>query len=434
MAGNELSKTILSSFRRYKTSMKNVGYYFLASFIPMVINLFLSPVYSLYLSAEDFAIVGYYASFSGLLGPLFLFQLNQYYTREYFFRKEEDRKSLRAMIFKSFLVFPFVILVISLIGLFVYVTIIRSESVMPFSPYAFLTLLPLALVGIYRLELIDCKVQRRGKSYFIISMSNSILLIIFTVLFVVLLRMGAVGKLLGALVPSSALFVWAFIRHRDLLQEKFDWRMFRSGVVFCFPLVIAGMLGFFSGGYDKIYLEKYVPLNQLGIYTIGLTIASYLSVFSNAIGETFNPDIYESIANNNKRRAMLFIGIQLIIMVVIVATFILLAKYAIIVLTANRYVDSTPFARIASIAAICSLVHYSVTPFIHAAKKTWVILYKDILGSIVCVILYGYFIRLYGLTGAAWVYALNPLVFAFFAYVLYKMSIRLNRNNKKLQN
>lgn len=402
--------------------MKNVGYYFMASFIPMVINLLLSPVYSLYLSAEDFAIVGYYASFSGLLGPLFLFQLNQYYTREYFFRNEKDRKPLRAMIFKSFLVFPFAILVISLIGLYVYVKIIRSESEMPFSPYAFLTLLPLALVGIYRLELIDCKVQRRGKAYFNISMSNSILLIVFTVLFVVLLKMGAAGKLFGALVPSLALFVWTFVRHRDLLREKFDWKSFKAAIVFCVPIVLAGMLGFFSGGYDKVYLEKYVPLDQLGIYTIGLTIASYLSVFSNAIGETFNPDIYESIANNNKRRAMLFIGIQLIIMVVIVAAFILLAKYAIIILTANRYVDSTPYARIAALAAISTLVHFNVTPFIYAAKKTWIILYKNILGSVACVFMYSFAIKNYGLTGAAWVTALNPLIFALFAFLLFRLS------------
>ena len=128
---------------------------------------------------------------------------------------------------------------------------------------------------------------------------------------------------------------------------------------------------------------------------------------------------------------MVFISIQLIIMVVIVAAFILLAKYAIIILTANRYVDSTPYARIAALAAISTLVHFNVTPFIYAAKKTWIILYKNILGSVACVIMYSFAIKNYGPTGAAWVTALNPLIFALFAFLLFRLSPIFERKDTK---
>ena len=411
---------VIKRLRDHRSSMKNMGYYLMASFIPMLINLFLSPLYSLNLSAEDFAIVGYYASFQALFGPLMLFEMHQNYMREYYFRSEDERKTLRSTMFNTFLVFPFVIMSLSLVGLYIYFNLSGTCDEMPFFPYAILTFLPWALAGIYRLELIDCKVQRRAKSYFGISITNSAILIISTVLCVVVFKWGATGKLIGALVPALGMFLWSFFRHKETIKVKIDWSILKSSLIFCAPLVLASTLDFFSGGYDKVFLLKYVSLDQLGIYTIGLSIANYLGVFSMAMGETFNPDIYESIAKRDNRRAIKFVLIQIAMMTLIVAVFILLAKYVIYLLTAGRYVESTPYARIASLAAITVLIRGIVTPFIYSAKKTNVILFAKIFSSIAAIITYSILIKNFGLYGASWGFVLCPLYFAAFALFFFK--------------
>lgn len=423
----DIKDTVISLFKRRKGAVKNVGYYFLASFIPMLFNLILSPIYSLYLSAEDFAIIGYYTSFSGLLGPLIIFYMNQYYMREYYFRKVDERRLLRAMSFKALLVYPFLIMGLSLFGIYLYMHIFNPDSDIPFFPYALLSLLPLALAGVYRLELIDCKVQRRASNYFKISLCNTLILVTLSFMFIVVMKWGALGKMLGTVMPALILFIWSFFRHKDLLNESFDWKAFKTAVVFCIPLVAAAMMEFFSTGYDKVLLERYVDLKQLGIYSIGLTIASYLSVFSTAIGETFNPDIYESIANKNMKRALTFILVQIAIMAVIVVLFIVFAKYAIYLLTAGRYIESTPFARIASLASISTLTYVSVTPFILSAKKTKIVLYTKILGSIACVATYSFLIKEYGLYGVAWGYVICPLYFTVFSICFYWFSKRFTQ-------
>lgn len=416
---------IIQRFKEHGASMKNMGYYLMASFIPMLINLFLSPLYSLNLSEEDFAIVGYFASFQSLLGPLVLFEMHQNYMREYYFRNEEERKSLRSTLFKTFLVFPFIIVIISLIGLYAYLQISNISNEIPFFPYAILTMLPWALAGIYRLELIDCKVQRRAKSYFNISITNSAILIVCTVLCVVIFKWGATGKLLGAAIPALVMFLWSLSRHLNVFKDTFDWSLLKSTIIFCTPLVIAAMMSFFTDGYDKVFLQKYVSLDQLGIYTIGLSIASYLGIFSTAMGETFNPDIYESIADKDNKRALKFIFIQIIVMLVIVVTFILLAKYVIYILTAGRYVESTPYARIASLASISVLIRGSITPFIYSARKTKVVLVAKILNSVMGIITYSVLIKHYGLYGASWGFVICPLYYALFAFVLYKMNLKI---------
>ncbi len=415
---------VLQRIKDHRASMKNMSYYLMASFIPMLINLFLSPLYALNLSAEDFAIVGFFASFQSLFGPLILFEMHQNYMREYYFRNEEERNTLRSTMFNTFLVFPFAITTLSLLGLYVYLKVSGAGNEMPFFPYAILTFLPWALAGIYRLELIDCKVQRRAKSYFGISITNSAILIICTVLCVVVFKWGAIGKLLGALIPAVIMFVWAFLRHKDAIRVKYDWSILRTSLLFCAPLVLASTLDFFSGGYDKVFLQKYVSIDQLGIYTIGLSIANYLGVFSTAMGETFNPDIYESIAQKNNKRAVKFVLIQIAMMAVIVCVFIISAKYVIYLLTAGRYVESTPYARIASIASITVLLRGIVTPFIYSAKKTNVILFAKVFSSVAAVLTYGYLIKNYGLYGASWGYVLCPLYFATFALFFFKYKWR----------
>lgn len=413
-------RLIIQRFQGHRNSMKNMGYYLMASFIPMLINLFLSPLYSLNLKAEDFAIVGYFASFQALIGPLMLFEMHQNYMREYYFRNDEERKSLRSTMFTTFLIFPFVIMILSLVGLYIYMDASGTSSEMPFSPYAILTFFPWALAGIYRLDLIDLKVKRKAKVYFSISIANSAILIVCTVLCVVVFKWGATGKLLGALIPAAVMFVWSFLRHKDTLRETFDWSILKSSLLFCTPLVFAATLDFFSGGYDKVFLQKYVSMEQLGIYTIGLSIASYLGVFSTAMGETFNPDIYESIAQKDNKRAIKFVLIQIAMMAVIVCVFIISAKYVIYLLTAGRYVESTPYAQIASLGAITVLLRGIVTPFIYSAKKTNVILFAKIFSSVVAVLTYSILIKNYGLYGASWGFVLCPLFFAAFALFFFK--------------
>lgn len=420
---------LISAFCRYKRSIKNMGFYFTASLVPMVISLVLSPVYAMYLKAADYAIIGFYSSFSTLLAPLILFYLNQYYMREYFYRDEKGKIELRAMIFKVFVVMPFILLALCLVGIYIYMTIFNAESDIPFFPYAILSLLPLSLVGLYRLELIDYKVQRQGKQYFVISVLNSVIVAVFSLLFVVVLNWGATGRLLGLLVAPAAIFIWSFYRHKDLLKVRIDWKKLREAIVFCAPLVLASMMGFFTHGYDKVRLEKIVEIEQLGYYSIGITIAGYLSVFSTAISDTFSPDIFESLAKKDFKRMFKYTGVQIGMMLFIVLVFALAAKPLIWVFTAGRYVEAAPYARIASLGALTAMLYGITSNVVMAYKKTFILLWSKILGGLLCVISYSILISNFTLSGAAWGSVLSNVYFAIFAIVFLLINIRNTKKN-----
>lgn len=420
---------VIKYLKRYTDSFKNVGFYLMAAFLPMALNLILTPIYSLYMQPEDFAVVSYYSSFVTLFSPFVLFYFNQYYMREFFYRAEDEKEILKAVLFKSLIVGSAILMIIALVILAIYTFIFNKTSEVPFFPYAIIAFLPMFFAGIYRLELVEDKVHRRAKNYFYLCLVYDVLIALFSLLFVVPMRMGGLGQLIGKMLGPLLVFLWLAYRNRNLFKVRFDNSIFKESIKFCFPLVLAAMLGFFSSGYDRVFLERTVELSQLGIYSIGITIGSCLSVFSSAVGDTFCPDIFESLAKKDFRRTAKFVFLEIGIMVIVVFAFILCADILIDLLTVHRYTASAGIAKIASVGTITSCIQYVISNIIMSFKKNSVVLYTKIIGSALCVLMYSVLITYYGTVGAAWGVVFSHLVFAFVSFGLFYISLK--RDNTK---
>ena len=98
---------------------KNLATYFGASLIPMALNLIINPWVAKNMDPTDYAISGYYTSFSTLISPIIIFYLIHFYIKEYFRRDEEQRKMLYALIAKATIWFSGIVSVLCLIALYI---------------------------------------------------------------------------------------------------------------------------------------------------------------------------------------------------------------------------------------------------------------------------------------------------------------------------
>ena len=80
---------------------KQISRYFSASLIPLILNLLINPLVSLNMDPEDFAITGYFTSFSTLISPIIAFYMLHYYNKRYFELDEEGRSHLYVVLFKA---------------------------------------------------------------------------------------------------------------------------------------------------------------------------------------------------------------------------------------------------------------------------------------------------------------------------------------------
>ena len=392
--------------------VQSIGLYFSASLIPMLLNLAINPLIAINMSPQDYAITGYYTSFSTLLSPLIAFYMLHYYTKRYFEVTEEQRIELRAILFKALIYFSGFIAILCLLGLIIYIKIFNKDSTLPLMPYAAFAVLALPLTGVYSLLLVDLRMSRNSKSFFKISVANGLLLVCLNLFFVVIVKWGALGKLLAPLITNCLFFIWVCYKYRELFHFPFDKKQFSVIIKFCTPLTIAAMLVFFSNGYDRVFLERLGNIQELGYYIVGVQIAGYITIFQTALGATFQPDIFQSIANRDYKKLAKISSLLIGGVSIIVIFFIVAAPLIIQILTAGRYMQSVKYTQIVAFSTITSAIYYTISQVTIAFGKSYITLFNKIITSVFSIALFSMLINKYQFQGAAWGLVLSFLISA----------------------
>ncbi len=419
---------VVELYKRFQKSIANLSIYFLASLIPMIFSLVSNPFIAKNMSPTDYAITGYYAAFGTLFIPLVNFYFLHYYTKRYFELNDKDREVLRATIYKALIYFSSFMTVLSFVMFWIYTSIVGIDSQLDGFIYKFLTFISAPLSGIVSLKLVDYRMSRDSKKFFNLSVSKGVLTILITLLFVAVFKWGAVGKMSATLLGSVLYFIYIYYKDRRMMSIPFDRDAFITSLKFCWPLVLASMLTFFSQGYDKVCLERIGEIENLGYYSVGMSIATYLSVFSTSINDTFQPDIYKSVVERNVKKCLAFIGIKMGLIALCVVAFIILAPFIVDILTFGRYVNSTKFAIILSFSSLTSMLYYSMSQVTVALGLTSITLANKIIGSVLSVICFSILIKNFGAVGAAWGSVLSFVFFfvgnVFLVAIKYKKKFK----------
>lgn len=397
---------------KYLGYAKNLLTYFGASLIPMLLSLLVNPWIAKNMSPEDYAVSGYYTSFSSLISPIIIFYLIHYYIKEYFRRNEEQRRRLFAIIAKATIWFSGVVSVVCFGLLFGYLKLFNPELSFPIMPYLALMVFALPLTGLLNLKLSQFRMVKRATAFFRLSVANGLLNTALSVLFVVMLKWGAFGKLLGPLVCNLVVFCAMLWWFRHYLSIKTTFSEFKPIFWFCLPLAASAMLGYFTHGYSTTYLESVGQVTEYGIYVVGVSIGSYLNVCGTAVNSTFQPDLFETTIKRHWRRYAKFCGLQIGLIAAVVAVFIILSPFIIDILTAGRYVASTPYAQIISLGTLTSTVYYLVNNFSIATNRPKLYLYTSIAGSLCVIVCLPPAVDRWLFIGGAWVTTLSYLAFA----------------------
>ena len=384
--------------------LKRIGaflQYFRSTLVVAVIQVCINPLMAKNLSPEDYATIGYFSSFNLLLTPLITFFLTNFYTQRYFKVSETERENVKATVMKLAIYLSFAMAVISIIGLYIYHVLINKSSDIPFSPYAFLTIFAIPFTGLYSLKLTEYRLKREARNFAFVTIANGVLAAILAITFVVIVKWGAFGRLFATILGNAIVFGIMFFWERKYLRGRLDWNIVKEVFHFCWPLAIAGMLSFFNAGFDRVLLERLGNLSELGYYSVGVQIAGYLTIFSNAVNSTFQPDIYECYAKKNYKKLIMYIGIIVGSITVCASVYIVLAPYIIDLLTAGRYVYSAHYSQIIALSTITAAIYYSSSQVSIAMGYTKLLMTVKILGGVLSAVSFILLIRYFEFEGAA---------------------------------
>ena len=390
----------------------SIGRYFMASLIPLILNLATNPLVAQNMSAEDYAVVGYFKSYNTLILPIVLFYVLHYYTKRFYEVSEKEREILKAYIFKFLLIGSFVLALFSILGIYLYTVFFNKDTQIPLFPYVWISMMSLPLTGLYSLTLTDYKMDMQSKKFLLLSVIYSFLTVGFLLLLVVVFKYGALGNILSIFLANLVVFVYSIYANRRLFKVSVQLSRYKKIIRFCAPLTMAATMGFFTNGYDRVYLERLGQVEELGFYIVAFSICNYLHVFADAVGNTFQPDIFRAIANRSMRTFLKYSVVVLGTNALIVIIFIPLSPMIIDILTAGKYVYSATYMKVLAISSFASAFYYMVSQFTVAVGMTKVTFYNKILTSIFSILMFKLLIDKFQFMGAAWGVSLSYVISA----------------------
>jgi O-antigen/teichoic acid export membrane protein len=392
---------ILNFLKRIKDSgkqFKNLSFYLLASLITSLLGILINPFLAANLSPYDYAIIGYFTSFNLLILPIISFSLLSYYSRNYFLIKEEERQKVLDTLLLSQLFIGLFGLLIVLIGFYFYMQIANVSFA--FYPFAILSFVPTFFGCFYNFLLVEKRMTKQAFSYFKIVLIQALLGSLFAILFVVILKKGANGRLLGIMIPMVGIGIVCFFKLISSFQ--FNLKVFKDAINFGWPLSLSAVLYYFLTGVDRAMLEKLDDNYTFGIYNVAVQISAYLYIFYTSISQTFEPDIYKSISENNRKKLLkIVIGI-VVLNAIPTLIFIIFAKPVVNILTFGRYTESTVYAQILAVKNIPMAFCFLFSNIIIGFGYPKVELINRTIGALISVLMFKILIEKFGFYGAAW--------------------------------
>lgn len=412
----------------HNKTLHNFMAYLGASLIMMVLNLASNPWIAKNMSPEDYAITGYYSSFAPLISPIINFYMIHFFIKEYFKIDNERREILFATIAKALIWFSAIISIICFFAILGYIVFIDTDFSLPIFPYLALSVFSLPLTGLMNLQLAKLRMEKSPRPYFYLSLTNGIIAVTLSIILVVFLKWGAFGKLLATFSCNLIIFLYLAWNFRNYIRTKIPLGDYTPIFKFCLPLAASAMLGYFTSGFSTTYLESLGNNYEYGFYVVGVSIGGYLTVFSSAIGNTFQPDLYESTIKRQWKRYTKFCLLQLGSIGSVVAIFILLAPFIISILTAGRYVGSTGYAQVIALSTFTSAIYFLINNFTISTDRPRLYLYTTVLGSIGIVIAMPFMTSRFGYIGGCWVMVGSYLLFALINLVLLRLNSLFKKN------
>lgn len=397
-------------YNNYSTYLKNAGIYLAATIVSSLLAIVINPLLALNMSAEDYATLGYYSGYANLFTPIIGFFIIDYYLRYRYLLKDEALLKLKSSLIKLLIIFSGVISLICIGALWAYMSL--NQTKIPWWPFALLKIGQLYASFVYSFKLADYRIDGDAKSFFRISVINGVVSSSLSLFFVIILEWRALGYMLGQLLVSFSFMSYCLWSYRDVLKFTNDKPILRPLIKYSTPLVLAGALGFFANGYDKVYLERNGDLYALGIYSVAFQMSSYLNIFASAIKSTFQPDIFKAIVEKNIRKIVKMIALVVTCVSASVSLFIIFCPILIHLLTAGRYDEASNLSRILSLSVVTSTIYYQISQVTYGSGLSNITLVNKILCSVLTLLLLSYLIPKYGTIGAAWGIVMSYLLFA----------------------
>lgn len=274
--------------------LTNSALYSLTTLLQKGIGFFLLPLYTAFLTPDDYGIVNVVTSVSSFLSVLIMMSLTGAATRFHYRNTDENyRKVLWGTIttiviisslgwgavfftFHKFLVDPFI-------------------GEVEFFPYAVIGLANVIITPLYLLFQSSLQARQEALHYSINTFSNFIVHLGLAVLLIAVFKLGAVGMLLANVITSLLFFIYVLISYIPKIKMGIDKPIAKKALKYSLPLVPHHISLWSAGTLDRLFLNNIKGTAVTGVYSVGQQFGNVVGTIAYSVNQAFVPWFYQMI-------------------------------------------------------------------------------------------------------------------------------------------
>jgi O-antigen/teichoic acid export membrane protein len=403
--------------KRILSSMLNFG---MANVMTKIIGFLLIPLYTNYLTPEDYGI-------TELCGSLLAFSIifmrlgvpgsvNRFY-----FDFNDDEKKLKDYITTIHHLLVIASIVVGLaIGIISYLFSSTLLSGVLFFPFIVLVLINSGFSA--NSDIQKRLLQSKEKSSYMAKLNIALALIgiLLTIFFVVFLKLGALGLILSQTCTTLIFFVQSQYYLRNYIKGNFNLPMLKDSLKYGVGLLPHHLFAALAPLLSKGILNSRDSLAALGVFSLALRFIQPLDIINNIFNQSFNP-IYFSLRKKDDtiqiKKVYLVAWLSAILIFMITA---LILPSLVPLITPVRFHKSAELIPILALGFIGQVVYMLFLQENYYNKNTKSVSIITGSGLTVNLIITIVGVNQFGVYAIAWAYSAGFITWAFVGFLLSK--------------
>lgn len=255
----------------------------------------------------------------------------------------------------------------------------------------------------------------KAREYALLNILVSVVIVSSSMVNLYVFNIGLMGVLIGYLFGTLSGVVFGFIFLRESISLSFSFVKLRTLLKYSVPLMFASLAVWTNGYIDRLMLNGFMSLREVGIYAVGFKVSSVVSVAMVGFQGALTPLIMEkmdepNISSDLEQIFRIFVFIAMYTWLL----FSVLAQEVFMLFFAPEFWEGASVV-VYLVPAILFSSMYMFAPGMAIAKKTNIILVINIVSGLINALLNYFLIPLFGLEGASFATLLGN----FGAFLLY---------------
>ena len=255
---------------KYVNLVKNIAIFALGSIGSKLIVFLLVPLYTNYLTTEEYGVADLVFTVAQLVVPIVSLVIFDSVIRFGLEHSEHPEKVLHNGIVVWFFGAILCLIVLPLSNLY------PSVGLWKWHLYLYIV-----LDSLLAIELNYLKVKNKNISYAITSIIQTLFVAVFNILFLVCFDKGIEGYLSATILAMViAVIVATLFGHviKDFFAVRTDVRLLKNMIIFSAPLIVNNLAWWLIQSSNKMFIEMFFGSAALGLFTVATRIPSLINV------------------------------------------------------------------------------------------------------------------------------------------------------------